>query len=325
MECARASTCDVDLWNDTPRQLLRVLARVKYAVVHTQTAILSLCNAAIIPLAQSQQCELRRSGLLATVVALDTATLTWARRSALHSVGIKEWGLSCEIRSQQLNQFGASGLSCVKIGVLISVLRSGFSPLFMDADISVLRDPLPYLSGAVAHTDAIFATGVDTAQFTDLSAHAGVEDINGFTTTYTTQRIDLLCSSWRKWSRPPISQSRLPDPAFGFLNSGLVWLRNTSFALRLALTSMRFTQMETRWSDQESFHAALCLEHLRGNASIALISPARVRMASNTEAETRVVARHASFNRGANIAEKVKWLSLNAHACNRTMVVGSYT
>ena len=131
-----------------------------------RTAIATQVSAGFLPFAQQLLRNLRTLGLLHTVVALaeDAASTRELARWPLRRV-IFEPALSTNVsrlvRREADAQFYAMAVH--KIIFVDALLRVGLDVLFLDADISLLCNPLPLLARAPAAVDALVVEDLPAA------------------------------------------------------------------------------------------------------------------------------------------------------------------
>ena len=330
-----AAQCDAEAWLHVPREVERTLLHVRGIYRNQRRAwqasvLITLSNAATLPMLRMQHCQLQRHGLMSAVAALDAATLRWARSAGTPAFSVAAWGFSQSRftnKQLKLGDQGPSGLACTKIGLMRSAVATGLDPLLLDADVAFLRDPLPLLAPLVLEhrVAALYQSGLDAAQLAALVQRAGDTSIfRSF--IYQTNSLVLnpvsrlrVCRAWpQEWPHlHNVSTSQrphlLPDVPHGFLNGGFVWLKAGKKGLNYTSACITNLRENVRWDDQMAQQAAFCDASIFAEVDVAVISPtvvqtAAARVDANKQPPLPAVA-HATFNRASNKAQKLIWLA----------------
>jgi hypothetical protein len=224
--------------------------------------LLVLSDAAGLHQLSNLHCSLSYFRIKWACAALDAQVVAWARAAAVPVFRIDRWSRMQPPASSAWKIASADvRFGCAKLGLSRELLRLGFEPLTLDADLALTRSPLPDLAALLAHgASAVLARNLFSYRL-GRSAWAQTQFARPVWRTF---ELNLACHEFSlgrlaaeeevRWTQPP--------QQMGFANIGLMFFRVGAPAAVQLLNSAMELLFSQDWSrvqgDQAAIHRVLC-------------------------------------------------------------------
>jgi len=212
--------CDLHKWK-LPRaaaaSLRTALGMPSFEQDWPDTRVLTMSNAATLPLLRNFHCSLRRLNIRYTLASLDAATREWAADAATEAFDLPAWaGVELDLKDAvAFVDIGSSGIACMKLGLIFHVASLGYNPLLADVDQAWLRNPMEIMPSVAF--DAAFQVGAPLAGQLHKHPDAAVCTPNATEDVIDNRVMSCLCVEWNAGRRARLASLLAPPHAFPML------------------------------------------------------------------------------------------------------------